>query len=86
MKETEYCKGCKDDFYNANNNLGIDKCWLLDTAKIVTLYKIGWWTPPDSKANFTKIKTYNCHHASGIYALYTKLPDHLIEDEEKASP
>jgi hypothetical protein len=75
MKDTKHCKGCSDDFYNGNNDLGVRECWLLKRAKVVTRYKIGWWTQPTELGAFTKVKTYDCHKASGRYALYEELPD-----------
>lgn len=31
----QYCKGCKDNFYNGNNPYGIKECWNLKDAKVV---------------------------------------------------
>ena len=31
--DAKYCSGCKDDFYNGKNDLGVGKCWLRDDAK-----------------------------------------------------
>ncbi len=74
---TKYCSGCRDNFYNGNNGIGVQQCWSLKNAKVVTRWKIGWWTPMDSAKNFTKVKTFDCHHAPGKYALCKELPKHL---------
>lgn len=29
------CDGCRDDFYNGNNDLGVKRCWGLDSAVFV---------------------------------------------------
>ena len=29
------CAGCRDDFYNGHNPLGVTRCWSLDSAKFV---------------------------------------------------
>ena len=29
------CRGCRDDFYNGKNPLGVEECWCLKNAKIV---------------------------------------------------
>jgi hypothetical protein len=29
------CVGCRDDFYNGKNPMGIKECWCLKTAKLV---------------------------------------------------
>ena len=35
-----FCSGCRQNFYNGNNEYGIEKCWSLDEAKLKkrTLY------------------------------------------------
>jgi hypothetical protein len=44
-----HCEGCNDDFYNGHNNLGIQRCWHLDKAKLlikkeVSIHAIPPWT------------------------------------------
>ena len=73
------CAGCRDDFYNGQNPLGVKECWSLKSAKIVTRFKLGWWTRPDEPRAFTEIRTLNCHHAPGRYALYERLPSFAVE-------
>lgn len=29
------CKGCRQDFYNGKNSLGVKQCWRLADAKLV---------------------------------------------------
>lgn len=29
------CEGCRNDFYNGNNPMGVKECWSFKTAKIV---------------------------------------------------
>jgi hypothetical protein len=31
----KYCSGCRNNFYNGNNDLGVSKCWSLANAKVV---------------------------------------------------
>ena len=33
MMDKTFCNGCRDNFYNGNNNLGVQECWLLREAK-----------------------------------------------------
>lgn len=33
--DKKYCIGCRDNFYNGNNDLGISECWRLNTAKLI---------------------------------------------------
>jgi hypothetical protein len=30
-----HCQGCRDNFYNGNNDLGVKECWLLKSAHLV---------------------------------------------------
>lgn len=72
-KSMEKCQGCRNDFYNDKNPLGVKACWSLKKAKVVTRYRIGWWTTP-SDTSHTKVRTYDCHHAPGKYAMEKSLP------------
>lgn len=76
-KSKAFCQGCTDDFYNGHNDLGVKECWSYPRATVVKAYRIGWWTPCDSKKNFTRVVTLDCHHAPGRYAQYRELPKHL---------
>ena len=78
MRDKKYCVGCNNNFYNGNNPLGVKECWSYRTAKAVTKYRIGWWTPQDKKENFSMVKTHDCHTETGIAAFYDKLPAHLL--------
>jgi hypothetical protein len=83
MTEAEklrHCGGCRDDFYNGNNPLGVQRCWGLKTAKLVTRFRIGTWTQPDAPGAFTKVKTLTCWHASGAH-FYEKLPDFVRPED-----
>ena len=33
--DKKHCAGCRDNFYNGNNDMGITECWSLETAKLV---------------------------------------------------
>lgn len=73
-KDTAPCNGCRCDFYNGRKNFTGDECWSLKKAKLVTRHKLGWWSSPTEKGNFTEVKVYDCHHAPGHYALYERRP------------
>lgn len=68
------CHGCRDDYYNHGNNSTTGRCWMFENAKVVTRYRIGWWTQPTQPGAFTKVNTLSCHAAPGQYALYEELP------------
>ena len=77
--EKKYCEGCRNNFYNGNNALGINECWYFSKSKTVKRWRIGWWTPMDKKENFTKVMTNSCHTAPGQFAYCEELPEHLRE-------
>jgi hypothetical protein len=79
MTKTEklkLCVGCRDNFYNGNNELGVSECWLLKTAKPVTRYRLGYWTRPSSRKDFEKVGTLDCHRPPG-YVHMKELPAHI---------
>lgn len=76
-KDKAYCIGCRENFYNGNNDLNIKECWNYKRAKVIKAYCIGWWVPQDRAENFYKVTTLNCHREPGSRAFYTQLPEHL---------
>ena len=48
LMEIKHCQGCRDNFYNGNNNLGISHCWSFDKRKKLEwrLGPIGHWEEP----------------------------------------
>lgn len=73
-KSKALCRGCRDDFYNGQ---GASECWSFKDAKVVTRYRIDWWTQPTTRSAFTKVATLDCHYAPGKYGHYKELPAHL---------
>ena len=47
------CIGCRDNFYNGNNDLGVKECWGLQSAKPVLKRRVStserppWTTEPE---------------------------------------
>ena len=74
QEKLELCAGCRQDFYNGKNDLGVTECWHLESAKVCTRYRLGWWVAPTVPGAFTKVRTLECHHAPGQYAHYEQLP------------
>lgn len=74
----KYCAGCRDDFYNSQGGMDGKGCWSLEDAKVVTRYRLGWWTRPTEPGAFTKVKTNSCHYATGRYAHYEQLPSFAV--------
>ncbi len=47
MKDTKHCHGCRQNFYNGNNDLGVTQCWSLKSAKLIKRKEVPLWqTPP----------------------------------------
>ncbi|KKL64549.1 hypothetical protein LCGC14_2163890 [marine sediment metagenome] len=78
-KDTGPCVGCRQDFYNGNNDLGISQCWTLDKARLVKRWRLGWWVVPTVAGAFVEVQTYNCHHEPGRYAFEKELPVHAVQ-------
>jgi hypothetical protein len=78
-KTKALCSGCRDNYYNGNNDKGIEECWLYKRAKLVERFKIGWWTEPRGPESFERVFTLDCHNAAGQYALQEKLPEHILK-------
>jgi len=63
MKDTRHCSGCRNNFYNGNNELGVTKCWSLPDAKLVMrkevhINQVPPWTQRASKV-------LDCYHQQG---------------------
>lgn len=68
------CRGCRDDFYNGHNELGVKRCWALKDAKVVKRWRIGTWTSPSQPGAFLEVETLSCHYAPGKYSHVDNLP------------
>lgn len=40
-KSKSMCAGCRDNFYNGNNNLGVQECWNYESAKVISKKRWG---------------------------------------------
>lgn len=47
--DVKHCAGCRDDFYNGKNGLGVSSCWMRDTATLVPRILIHVDQPPPYK-------------------------------------
>ena len=59
----KYCRGCRNDFYNGNNNLGVKRCWSFDKAKVVWKKRVHINHVPPWKQKATRV--LDCYHAQG---------------------
>ena len=59
----KHCAGCRNNFYNGNNDLGVTECWSLKTAKLIKRRRVGTWErPPWTR---TPEKLPNCYSQKG---------------------
>ena len=55
------CSGCRDNFYNGNNDLGVKECWMFKDAVVVD--KIAYpsiYSTGDQRQVYKK--TLSCYH------------------------
>jgi len=71
------CRGCRNDFYNGNNDMGVKECWSFKGAKVAKRWRIGWWTSMDRPENFHEVTTLDCFHQTGTAAYLKELPEHI---------
>ena len=62
-KQRKYCSGCRDDFYNGYNDLGIQQCWSLKDAKVVWKKKVSIHQRPPW--NQKAIRVLDCRREKG---------------------
>lgn len=74
MVNKKNCVGCRNNFYNGNNDIGVKQCWQLETAKMVMRYSISWWTPMNEKDGYTKVRVPDCYHQPGQTAYVDAIP------------
>lgn len=59
--EKSQCSGCRDNFYNGNNEYGVQECWSFKSAKVVD--KIAY---PSIHCTASQRQTYkktlSCYH------------------------
>lgn len=62
-QKRKYCNGCRNNFYNGNNDLGVEECWSLRDAKVVWKKRV----PIHQRPPWTQkaIRVLSCYHKSG---------------------
>ena len=75
--ELKHCRGCRDNFYNGNNELGVTRCWSFDKKK-ATVWRIpigNWENPP--YLNKKKVRVPPCWHGEGSNRTHYIKPEAL---------
>jgi len=62
--DKKFCNGCRNNFYNNNNNLGVKECFSFKGAKTEFRIPVGHWENPPYK-NKKKIRVATCWHGEG---------------------
>ncbi len=78
-EKLKLCVGCRQNFYNGNNTIGVAECWSLKSARICKRWRLGWWTDPTTKGAFVQVQTLSCHHQTGRYAFCKELSTHAVD-------
>ncbi len=63
MMDRKHCVGCRQDFYNGNNDLGVQECWRLKTAKIIWRKRVSMSQRPPWKQK--AIRKPDCYWQAG---------------------
>lgn len=63
-KKRRYCPGCRNDFYNGKNSIGVSECWSLQESKVVFRKEVPIDQPPpwNQKAR----RFLSCYHRPGF--------------------
>ena len=70
------CIGCRDNFYNGHNSLGVEQCWSFDKKKKLEVrYELSVNTPMNQKWGYFKVKRPDCYHKDG-YVMMKAIPDY----------
>lgn len=71
MKDSKHCVGCEDNFYNGRNDYGIQKCWNLKSARLITRKMVPSDQPPPWHQPMQKLPS--CYRRKG-YAIFNGNP------------
>lgn len=76
MIDVKHCDGCRNDFYNGHNTLGVKECWSRKDAKLVPRLLIHINAMPPYDATQAK-KIPNCYHRSQFVSV---APENLTSE------
>lgn len=79
------CAGCRDDFYNDRNPMGVKECWLLKKAEMVIRFRIHRDAMPASNGAFAEVRVPDCMNGNGWYYSRT-LPDFVKRENVRWLP
>lgn len=68
MIDLKHCSGCKDDFYNGKNPLGVKQCWMRKDATLEPRILIPVDMPPPYKG-FKAKRRPTCYSAQRMVSV-----------------
>jgi hypothetical protein len=80
-KSKQLCSGCRNDFYNDHNPLGVKECWSYKKARIIKRMRVGTWEPPPYHPSRMKW-FFDCYHYDGGMSMIEE-NDPRIREEAK---
>ena len=57
------CSGCENNFYNGNNQYGVEKCWSFEKSTVMPRKRVSMSQVPPWKQKPTKM--LSCYHEKG---------------------
>jgi hypothetical protein len=73
--DAKHCAGCRDDFYNGHNDIGVKECWMLKDAQLKTRFRLSINTPMGQRSGYAKRRVPNCFSQQGFVYL-DQIPDY----------
>lgn len=68
-KSKKLCVGCRENFYNGNNPMGVQECWMYKSAQVRTRYRLSTNMPMDQREGYVKTSGLNCYNEKGYVFL-----------------
>lgn len=82
MNTTSHCAGCRDNFYNGFNSIGVKQCWHLAKARLVKKFRLPTNCPGNIREAYIEVKVPSCYHERG-YVFYDSIPIYAQSKEQR---
>lgn len=82
-KSKSMCSGCRQNFYNGNNPLGVKECWSFQSATVVTRMLVGTWQNPPYV--WSPRKVLSCYCPEGLHPIKRDDPRVVMPKKERIS-
>ena len=80
-EKLKHCLGCTENFYNGNNPLGVQRCWHLDSAKLVNKVRV----PIDMRPPWPRrvVKVFQCRREHRVVLMTPENFDANMREYER---